>query len=136
MPSTLIVVETANGRDDLVFLTERLTTVELDDPHFAGQLVERLNWAGADAECAARRGNAATVRRADGGLRLQHSAAWAVVTRDFDELLRALWRPTPEVTTDSQCRPWAGRSAELTRGLIAGGIQSLRHSGPKERTRA
>jgi hypothetical protein len=29
---------------------ERLTTVQLDDPHFAAQLVERLQWAGADAE--------------------------------------------------------------------------------------
>jgi hypothetical protein len=36
------------------FLTERLTTVQLDDPHFAAQLVERLKWAGADAERAER----------------------------------------------------------------------------------
>jgi hypothetical protein len=50
MPSTLIVAETANGSDALVFLTERLTTVQLDDPHFAAQLVERLKWAGEDAE--------------------------------------------------------------------------------------
>jgi len=50
MPSIIIVAETANGREAAVFLTERLTTVQLDDPHFAAQLVERLKWAGADAE--------------------------------------------------------------------------------------
>jgi hypothetical protein len=37
-----------------VFLAERLTTVQLDDPHFAAQLVERLKWAGEDAEHAER----------------------------------------------------------------------------------
>jgi hypothetical protein len=50
MPSIMIVAETANGSDAAVYLAERLTTVQLDDPHFAAQLVERLKWAGADAE--------------------------------------------------------------------------------------
>jgi hypothetical protein len=54
MPNIMIVAETANGRDAAAFLTERLTTVQLDDPHFAAQLVERLQWAGADAERAER----------------------------------------------------------------------------------
>ncbi len=50
MPSIMIVTEAANGADATVFLAERLTAVQLDDPHFAAQLVERLKWAGADAE--------------------------------------------------------------------------------------
>jgi hypothetical protein len=54
MPSIMIVAETANGADPAVFLAERLTTVQLDDPHFAAQLVERLKWAGEDAEDAER----------------------------------------------------------------------------------
>jgi hypothetical protein len=54
MPSIMIVARTANGRDAAVFLAERLTTVQLDDPHFAAQLVERLKWAGEDAEHAER----------------------------------------------------------------------------------
>jgi len=55
MPSIMIVTETANGGDATVLLAERLTTVQLDDPHFAAQLVERLKWAGADAERAERK---------------------------------------------------------------------------------
>ena len=54
MPTIMIVAETAKGSDAAVFLAERLTTVQLDDPHFAAQLVERLKWAGADAEHAER----------------------------------------------------------------------------------
>ena len=54
MPSILIVADTANEDDAAVFLAERLTSVQLDDPHFAAQLVERLKWAGEDAERAER----------------------------------------------------------------------------------
>jgi thioesterase domain-containing protein len=54
MPSIMIVAETANGADAAVFLAERFTTVQLDDAHFAAQLVERLKWAGEDAEHAER----------------------------------------------------------------------------------
>jgi hypothetical protein len=35
MPSIMIVAKTANGGDAAVFLAERFTTVQLDDPHFA-----------------------------------------------------------------------------------------------------
>jgi hypothetical protein len=54
MPSIMIVAHTANGDEAAVFLAERLTTVQLDDAHFAAQLVERLTWAGEDAEHAER----------------------------------------------------------------------------------
>ena len=54
MPSIIIVAGTANGGDAAVFLAERFTTVQLDDAHFAAQLVERLKWAGEDAEHAER----------------------------------------------------------------------------------
>ena len=50
MPSIMIVAETDNGDEAAVFLAERITTVQLDDAHFAAQLVERLRWAGEDAE--------------------------------------------------------------------------------------
>ena len=33
-----------------MFLAERFTTVQVADAHFAAQLVERLMWAGEDAE--------------------------------------------------------------------------------------
>ena len=46
----MVVAHTANGGEAAVFLAERLTTVQLDDAHFASQLVERLKWAGEDAE--------------------------------------------------------------------------------------
>jgi hypothetical protein len=48
MPNIMVVADTANA-GDTVFLVERLT-VQLDDAHFAAQLVERLKWAGEDAE--------------------------------------------------------------------------------------
>lgn len=54
MPSIMLVADTGNGGDAAVFLAERLTTVQLDDAHFAAQLVERLKWAGEDAEHAER----------------------------------------------------------------------------------
>jgi hypothetical protein len=54
MPSIMIVADTTNGADAAVFLAERFTTVQLDDAHFAAQLVERLKWAGEDAEHAER----------------------------------------------------------------------------------
>jgi hypothetical protein len=50
MPSIMVVTHTANGGEAAVFLAERLTTVQLDDAHCAAQLVERLKWAGKDAE--------------------------------------------------------------------------------------
>jgi hypothetical protein len=53
MPNIMIVADTANA-SDAVFLAERLMTVRLDDAHFAAQLVERLKWAGEDAEQAER----------------------------------------------------------------------------------
>jgi hypothetical protein len=45
-----VVAETADGGDAAVFLAERLMIGQLDDAHFAAQLVERLKWAGEDAE--------------------------------------------------------------------------------------
>ena len=53
MPNIIVVADTAN-RADAVFLAERLTTAQLGDAHFAAQLVERLKWAGEDAEQAER----------------------------------------------------------------------------------
>jgi hypothetical protein len=53
MPNVIVVADTADG-DATVFLAERLTTAHLDDAHFAAQLVERLKWAGQDAEQAER----------------------------------------------------------------------------------
>jgi hypothetical protein len=54
MPSIMVVAHTAIGGEPAVFLAERLTSVQLDDAHFAAQLVERLRWAGGDAEHAER----------------------------------------------------------------------------------
>ena len=54
MPNVMVVADTADGGDGTVFLAERLMTVHLDDAHFAAQLVERLKWAGAEAEHAER----------------------------------------------------------------------------------
>jgi hypothetical protein len=54
MPKIMVVADNAGG-DAIVFLAERLMTVQLDDAHFAAQLVERLKWAGEDAEHAERK---------------------------------------------------------------------------------
>jgi hypothetical protein len=50
MPSIVVVAHTANAGEAAVVLAERVTTVQLDDAYYAAQLVERLKWAGADAE--------------------------------------------------------------------------------------
>jgi hypothetical protein len=62
MPSIMVVTHTANGGEAVVFLAERLTTVQLDDAHYAAQLVERLKWAGEDAEQAEHERPAASPR--------------------------------------------------------------------------
>jgi hypothetical protein len=50
MPNIMVVADNANGGDATVFLAERSMTVQLEHAHFAAQLVERLKWAGEDAE--------------------------------------------------------------------------------------
>jgi hypothetical protein len=62
MPSIMVVTDTASGGEAAVFLTERLMTVQLDDAHYAAQLLERLKWAGEDAEHAERRAAIQTPR--------------------------------------------------------------------------
>jgi hypothetical protein len=54
MPKIMVVADTEGKGAAAVFLTERLMKVQLDDPHFATQLAERLKWAGEDAERAER----------------------------------------------------------------------------------
>jgi hypothetical protein len=54
MPNIMVTTDTANGGDATVFLTERVMTVQLDDSHYAAQLVERLKWAGEAAQHAER----------------------------------------------------------------------------------
>jgi hypothetical protein len=54
MLNITVVADTSNG-PGAIFLSERLMTVQLDDAHFAAQLVERLKWAGEDAEQAERK---------------------------------------------------------------------------------
>jgi hypothetical protein len=60
MPTIMVVAHTGDGREGAVFLAERLTTVQLDDAHLAAQLIERLKWAGEDAEHSERAASAAS----------------------------------------------------------------------------
>jgi hypothetical protein len=64
MPNIMVVANTADGDHAAVFLAERLMTVQLDDAHFAAQLVERLKWAAEEAEHAERE---AVIREPQGG---------------------------------------------------------------------
>ena len=72
MPDIRVVADTVNGGDTVVFLAERITPVQLDDAHLATQLVERVKWAGEDAE-RGRRGRRA--RRARGEHALAEDAS-------------------------------------------------------------
>ena len=62
----MVVAHTVGGSGPAVFLVERLTTSRLDDTHFAAQLVERLKWAGEDAEDAERQAARGSVSRLSG----------------------------------------------------------------------
>ena len=66
MPSIMVVARTADEGEAAVFLAERLTTVQLEDAHFAAQLVERLKWAGEDAERAEREAAQGSMSRPSG----------------------------------------------------------------------
>jgi hypothetical protein len=50
MPRILITTEPTDKPDVLVMLDERIATSDLASDHFAGQLIERIAWALADAE--------------------------------------------------------------------------------------
>jgi hypothetical protein len=50
VPRILITTERADNPDVAVMLDERVATSDLASAHFAGQLIERLGWALADAE--------------------------------------------------------------------------------------
>jgi hypothetical protein len=50
MPRILITTEASGEPDVLVMLDERIATADLASDHFAGQLVQRIAWALADAE--------------------------------------------------------------------------------------
>jgi hypothetical protein len=50
MPRILITTEPVDKPDVLVMLDERIATSDLASDHFAGQLIQRLAWALADAE--------------------------------------------------------------------------------------
>jgi hypothetical protein len=50
MPRILITTEQSGEPDVLVMLDERIATSDLASDHFAGQLVQRIAWALADAE--------------------------------------------------------------------------------------
>jgi len=64
MPSIMVVAHTAT--EAAVVLAERVTSVQLDDTHFAAQLVERLKWAGEDAEHAEREAAQGSLSRVSG----------------------------------------------------------------------
>ena len=49
MPKIIVQAEQSDDRQH-VTLTERIVAAHLDDGHYAGQLIERLSWAAADAE--------------------------------------------------------------------------------------
>jgi hypothetical protein len=50
MPRILVTTERVDNPDMLVMLDERISASDLSSDHFAGQLIERLAWALADAE--------------------------------------------------------------------------------------
>ena len=49
MPRIIVQADQSDDRPN-VTLTERIVAAHLDDRHYAGQLIERLSWAAADAE--------------------------------------------------------------------------------------
>jgi hypothetical protein len=50
MPQIIIQANPAGGERADVTLSERLVAANLESPHYAAQLIERLAWAAADAE--------------------------------------------------------------------------------------
>jgi hypothetical protein len=55
VPRILITTEAREEPDVLVMLDERIATSDLTSDHFAGQLVQRIAWALADAETTERK---------------------------------------------------------------------------------
>jgi hypothetical protein len=55
VPRILITTEASGEPDVLVMLDERIASSDLTSEHFAGQLVQRIAWALADAETTERK---------------------------------------------------------------------------------
>jgi hypothetical protein len=74
MPTIIVTADTDTARDDLraFQLKERVRTSDLDSPHFASQLVERIGWALADAEEAERAGDTASWQPPGADLLVDH----------------------------------------------------------------
>ncbi len=49
MPEIIVIAEPEQGGDATVALRERVTPRNLESEHYAGQLIERIGWAVADA---------------------------------------------------------------------------------------
>jgi hypothetical protein len=54
MPRILVTTEPRDKSDGGVMLDEHIATSDLASSHFANQLIERINWALADAESSER----------------------------------------------------------------------------------
>lgn len=69
---TIIVQTTSPSGDGAahITLTERVLATHLDDKHHAGQLIERLSWAVADAEALEQPSDSRAARRAAAHARL------------------------------------------------------------------
>jgi hypothetical protein len=70
MPSVIIVAETETDEPNALNherrtfqLKERITSADMRDPHVAAQLIERIDWALADAEDAKRAASSSCDRR-------------------------------------------------------------------------
>jgi hypothetical protein len=50
MPRILVITEPVHKPESGVMLDEHIATSDLASDHFAGQLIERISWALADAE--------------------------------------------------------------------------------------
>jgi hypothetical protein len=68
MPEILVTTTAADEPDHVILMRERVCRSDLESGHFRGQLVERINWAVADAH-QAERGTAALEASPSGGRR-------------------------------------------------------------------
>lgn len=50
MPRIIVQADPTSEREPVTVLQERVSPSDLESDHFAGQLIERLNWAVGDAK--------------------------------------------------------------------------------------
>jgi len=109
MPKIIVQANDSRSNPGLVTLSERIIAENLTDHHYPAQLIERLNWATADAEA---------LEQSAGARRFDRGSWWAAV-------------PVARCSAPRRRVPWVGvEQCERTAGCGIDSTSAKSEEGP------